>query len=602
MAKKNNFMACIFIIIISIIVSIPMFNPNFNMQFDDGIQHICRLIGTEQSIQEGQLIPVIMSKLCNGFGYSWNLFYSPITSYLPLLFRIFTSSYAMCLKLFMFAVSIASGFSMYFFIKKFLKEKNPSKNDKSSIKNDEAKSIILDDNKIELIAILASVLFILLPYRLNDMYLRLAVAELTSFIFLPMVFNGLYSIINLKEKSPLLVLGGAGMLLTHSLLTVYVVIFCGIYLLVNIKKIDKKTILTLLINAGIILLLTSFYWIPLLQSKLATDYEVFNQDHMIRWDAMIALKAKPAELAFYIPGRMFYGIGILVIIGTALSFTILKQKNIDRKNFLFFLICGLISTIMSLNFFPFEKLPRLFTMMQFSFRMLEFGGFFLTICASIAIGIALDKKLNKYTVLGLTCISVLLILPNFTDLPYVTGYSEDNLAKGIPVTSETGRVHAGCASFEYLPNKAFENRKYIETRENVPIILDGENDEQINDFIKDGTNAEFKISKSGEKESLEIELPYIYYIGYNVQYADEGGNLHKVETYESENGFLCIRVPNENITVNVKYTGTLLMKIAYIISVVTVLVLIIIYFIKRVKERKQEIWEKHILLQVQMDF
>ena len=114
------------------------------------------------------------------------------------------------------------------------------------------------------------------------------------------------------------------MLLTHSLLTVYLVIFCVIYLLINIKKIDKKTFLTLLTNAGIILLLSAFYWLPLLQTKLSTDYEVFNDEHMIRWDAMIALKAKTAELAFYVPGRMFYGIGILVIIGTALSFTILK--------------------------------------------------------------------------------------------------------------------------------------------------------------------------------------------------------------------------------------------------------------------------------------
>ena len=80
----------LFIIIISIIISIPMFDPNYNLQFDDGVQHICRIIGTEQSIKEGQLIPVIMSNFCNGFGYSWNLFYSPVTAYLPLIFRIFT--------------------------------------------------------------------------------------------------------------------------------------------------------------------------------------------------------------------------------------------------------------------------------------------------------------------------------------------------------------------------------------------------------------------------------------------------------------------------------------------------------------------------------
>ena len=116
------------------------------------------------------------------------------------------------------------------------------------------------------------------------------------------------------------------MLLTHSLLTVYLVIFCVIYLIINIKKLDKKTILRLLASTGIILLLTAFYWIPLLQAKLSANYEVFNEGHMVRWDAMVALKATLPEIAFYKQERMFYGIGILVIIGTALSFTILKEK------------------------------------------------------------------------------------------------------------------------------------------------------------------------------------------------------------------------------------------------------------------------------------
>ena len=265
---------------------------------------------------------------------------------------------------------------------------------------------------------------------------------------------------------------------------------------------------------------------------------------------------------------------------------------------------------MSLNFFPFEKLPSLFTMMQFSFRMLEFGGFFLVICASIAIGMSINK-FNIYTVVCLSCISILLLLPNLKEIPKGSYYTEDELIQGIPVTSGTGRVHAGCASFEYLPNKAFENREYIETRENVPIILN-DNDvglAKIENFNKNGTKSTFKIvindneadfnsqsetprkdysnnndtiDSSKTNNSLKIELPYIYYIGYNVQYVDENGAVHNVETYESENGFLCINVPNENITVNVKYTGTVIMKIAYIISIVTVLFLIIMYFIKNV--------------------
>ena len=90
---NKSFIASLFIIIVSMISLIPMFDPNYNIQFNDGVQHICRLIGTEQSIKEGELIPVIMSNFCNGFGYSWNLFYSPVTAYLPLIFRIFTTSY-----------------------------------------------------------------------------------------------------------------------------------------------------------------------------------------------------------------------------------------------------------------------------------------------------------------------------------------------------------------------------------------------------------------------------------------------------------------------------------------------------------------------------
>lgn len=578
--KSNIFKASLFIIVLSIIISIPMFSPDFNIQIDDGVQHICRLIGTEQSIEEGQLIPVIMSNFCNGFGYSWNLFYSPITSYIPLIFRLFTNSYAMCLKIFILLVNIITGYSMYFFVKKFLKGR-------------------MKENKIEAIAILASSLYILFPYRLNDMYVRIAIPELTSFIFLPIVFNGLYSIINLKEKSWLLVLGAVGMLLTHSMLTIYLVMFCVIYLVINIKKIDKKTLLVLLENAGIILLVTAFYWIPLLESRLSADYEVFNEAHMIRWDVMEDLKVKPYELFLYQNGRMFYGLGIVVILGAVLSLTVLGQKVLDRKNYIFFLIAGVISVIMTLNFFPFEKLPSIFTMMQFSFRMLEFGGFFLIVVASIALGMTFER-FNIYSSLCLVCISLLLLIPNISRLQYGEYYSEEDLVKGIEVTSSTGRVHPGCASFEYLPSKAFNNRKYIEEREDVPIILSEktenlmqsenatyEQEAKIENFNKDGTNCSFEIVANTVDESLEIELPYIYYIGYNVEYTDDSGNNYSVETYESENGFLCIRVPNENVTVNVKYTGTVLMKIAYIISAVTVLVLIIIYFIKRVNKKSR---------------
>ena len=87
---------------------------------DDGIQHICRLIGTMSSLKEGQIFPVIMSKFCNGFGYSWNLFYSPLTAYLPLIFSCITSSFVVMLKIFMFFTMFLSGIFMFKFTYKIL--------------------------------------------------------------------------------------------------------------------------------------------------------------------------------------------------------------------------------------------------------------------------------------------------------------------------------------------------------------------------------------------------------------------------------------------------------------------------------------------------
>lgn len=158
----KKYIPIILILIASIFVSIPLLSKNLNMLYDDGVQHICRLMGTFQSIKEGQIFPVIMSNFTNGFGYSWNLFYSPITAYVPLIFKILGFSFTNCIKLFMFLVVFLSGVSMYFFIKKVTKN--------------------------DIVSVLAAILYIFAPYRFTDMYIRNAIAELTSFIFLPMVF------------------------------------------------------------------------------------------------------------------------------------------------------------------------------------------------------------------------------------------------------------------------------------------------------------------------------------------------------------------------------------------------------------------------------
>lgn len=540
--KNKNTITFIIILIVSLFVAIP--SIKINIQYDDGIQHVCRLIGTERSIKEGNIFSTIISNLCNNFGYSWNLFYSPLTAYLPLIFRIFGFSYGDCLRLFLLFCSIASGYSMYFFVKKILQKKD------------------IDDDKKHYIALLAASFYICAPYRISDMYIRVAIAEVASFIFIPIIWNGIYSLFNYKEitgRKYILCFGIVGLMLSHTLITFYMAIICAIYVICNYKKIDKHIIIKLVKNILLALAITAFYWIPLVESKLSCDYEVFNQSHMVRENVLVKLKVSLIELIWLKDDRMAYFLAIPLLLGIMLTINIVKKKKIqDLQSYFFFLITGIICVILTMDFIPFEKFPSFMKMMQFSFRLLEFSSFFLSVIAAINIGLFF-KKFTFAKMLIIVLVIMDLIIPINKNIDYQNEYiSENDLIQGIRVTSSTGRVHAGCASFEYLPSKAFNNRKYIEDREDVPIAY---NNQTISNYEKNGLTMKFDMEGTGE-----VELPYIYYIGYCVRV-----NGAKVKTKESDNGFIKINVTEEKSSVTVDYEGSTLMKISLIISIISLL-------------------------------
>lgn len=574
---KNNetLFALIIILLATIFICIPLFNKHADMTYDDGIQHICRLIGTYKGFFNGNT--KIFTNDCNNFGYSWNLFYSPITSYIPVLFKVLGVSFATCIKLFMFVAVYLSGYFMYVFLKK-----------------------VTNNNYT---AIISAIMYIYVPYRFTDMYIRNAFAELTSFTFLPLIFLGLYELFNEKDKLKIyvpLVLGTCGLILTHTVITLYTAIFAFIYFIVNIIKkynevsnIKEKTkknneikrIIRITIISGIlILLITAFYLAPLLQMKKSAEYEVFKPGRMERIEVLISYKLDFFRLFITLSNNyMICNIGLVVIIGLALTpIAIKKIKNEKYYNlYLFALIAGTISAIMTLKQFPFEHLPRILKMLQFSFRMLEFVGFFYAIVAAINITCVL-RKIQRREVVIILIVMSLLMLPYFNRVRTLENYDESILINVVPVTSQTGRVHAGLASFEYLPCKAFENRSYIETRTQDVITINGNC--EIKGQNKNDKELYFTVSNA--EEGTQLELPYIYYPGYSV-YITNNGKTEKIKTFETDKGFVGINLKEmEEAKVEVKYTGTTLMNITEAISVITIFIfLFYVLYIKIKKDR-----------------
>ena len=547
----------LYILLISIIVCIPLMNKNINIYRDDGIQHVCRLIGTYQTIRSGEMLPMIMASFCNNFGYSWNIFYSPLTAYAPLIFKIFNFTFTNCLKIFMFAVTLLSGIAMYKFMINVTRNKN--------------------------VSLLSSILYVLAPYRITDMYIRIAVAELASFMFIPIIFDGLYSVLKEEKLSFKLIWGTVGLILTHTVITMYMAIICLLYLVFNIKKLKSVKVIRILV-------------ISLVQHHNATSYEVFVPGRMEVGNKLEYYKTEFYQL-FYTSKdqQMIYAIGMVTILGLVLTPIVWKRIEKEyKRTYVLFLTFGIILIIMTLTFFPFEKLPSVFKMIQFTFRLYEFTAFFFAFVAGINYGIII-KNFKIFDVIVLTIISTLLLIPYNSKLEYELSTNEERLIEGVRVTENTGRVHAGMASMEYLPSKAFKVlNTYIANRKDEPIIMSGE--AEILNYNKNGTNLEFELTNmKNEREAdnqnnkteagLTIELPYIYYLGYRV-YA----NGSEIECTESDNGFVQIKINpalhEQNVKINVRYTGTNEMIVASAISIISAMIIVVSKIILNMKNLK----------------
>ena len=136
----------------------------------------------------------------------------------------------------------------------------------------------------------------------------------------------------------------------------------------------------------------------------------------------------------------------------------------------------------------------------------------------------------------------------------------------------------GMGGGEYLPQKAYENRFYIATREDRILAIEGK--ALIENEEKNGSNLQAKVTTYDDDTVLE--LPYIYYPGYEIML----DGMH-IKSFETENGMLGIKMPkNENSLLEIKYSGSSIAKSSILVSIVGVFGTII-YLIINNKKREE---------------
>lgn len=124
----------------------------------------------------------------------------------------------------------------------------------------------------------------------------------------------------------------------------------------------------------------------------------------------------------------------------------------------------------------------------------------------------------------------------------------------------------GTASAEYLPRNAIYNYRYLKDRSTDPIILEGKR--AIEKTEKNGSHISFKLQAASR---TTIELPYIYYPGYSVK-----ADGQTISAFETENGLVGIELEKGNYQITSHYHGSGLMIFAYVTSILSSILFILI--------------------------
>lgn len=559
--KENKWIHYAIIVIVGIILSLPLVKIQIR-DTHDGFLHLLRLIGTTNALKIGEFPPIISPYFCKGGAYAMNLFYNPIVTYIPLLIKQFTSSYAIALKIFASLCIVLSGVTMYQFVYTVTKKRT--------------------------IAVFASIFYLIAPYKLGDVYKRFAIGEFASFVFIPILFIGMYNLFNEEgKKHYYIAIGAIGLMLTHTITTFYMAIFCLIYVIFNIKKLkEKEVIRKIVINVIFIVLVSLFFIAPMLEAKQATEYAIFDSSIMSTNGSYVYKNTLNLSEFFVDIGEenaTTYIIGVPTFV--LMCLTIFTYKNVDKKYKDFYIIALLFSFIclyISSKYCPWFIFPDFLCKLQYPWRMMGFFNFFISFVIGVNIYILLKTLFRKDTIRFIV-ISIIIILSVAYTIPLLLQYETDDITKDETYENrviENPYIHHLSINREYLPLKAIlKQRTYLMEKKDKTYILQG-NTEILEEDKKDlSTN----LTIQNCEEGTILEFPFFYYPGYKIT-LEENGEKTELESVESENGFIST-VITKDITeakITAKYVGTTVTYVSYIISFIS-LIIFVVYIIKQKK-------------------
>jgi hypothetical protein len=165
------------VVLFSLFPAAPLLQPGYPWDAHDARHSVYFLFEFDRGIQEGILYPRWQPDFAFGYGYPFFNIYGPLSTYVGEAFHLLGLDFAGAVKV-VFALSIVcSGLAMYGFVKQVLGRRA---------------------------ALVAAVAYMVIPYRLVDLYVRAALAESVAYIFVPLVLWGTWATLQHPRRTNIL--------------------------------------------------------------------------------------------------------------------------------------------------------------------------------------------------------------------------------------------------------------------------------------------------------------------------------------------------------------------------------------------------------------
>ena len=540
--KNIKYAVCYLVIIV--MASIPLFN-NYLIRGHDIYFHLMRIEGLAQGLRAGEFPVRIQPAWYDGYGYAVSVFYSDLFLYPAALLRLLGISLQDAYKVYVVLCNIATALiSGYSFGKIFRKRE---------------------------IGVFGSCLYTLSPYRLVNLYTRGALGEYTGMIFWPLLIYSCVLLLNedrkkvqIQKGAVLMGISMAGMLQSHMLTAEIACMVLLLLVIVYCRRIFHKEVM--LAGCGAVaaaLGLSAWFLIPFLDYML---FERFNINSIRNNDIMIQRQGAFLSQVFAIfdnavgqsldsgagtAGDFTQGVGLSLMLSVIILMLLCSRgylKREERRNRQITITAaglGVLMVAMSTLYFPWDRLCRISRICRYIIVKIQFPWRFTGVAVGLlavvwcAVLNYAEREYDRRKKVITICLAVGILLLSVGH--FVIDLNQR--AERIQVRSVEEMDTFVASGEEYLPVDTVLDK--LKTQE-----LYKDDCVEISDVVYHGTSITMHV-KNTSAQQMGLELPRLYYAGYQALEVTEEGQHFPIEVTDGTNHVIKLMIPEEtegNIT------------------------------------------------------